>query len=81
MGERARGRAVYERAVAALEGEPGCEALLTKFAQFEEHAKEFEARDVAHGLMLTWHARMRAGCDARHAMPSHRIISVRSRAR
>jgi crooked neck len=40
--ERPRARAVYERAVTTLEGEPGIELLLVKFAQFEEFCKEFE---------------------------------------
>jgi hypothetical protein len=42
--DRGRARAVYERALSALEGEPNAQELYIKFAQFEEYAQEFEAR-------------------------------------
>ena len=42
--DRSRARAVYERALSALEGEPNAQELYIKFAQFEEYAQEFEAR-------------------------------------
>jgi len=37
-----RCRAVYERAVAQLEGEEDCEQVFVRFAQFEERCKELE---------------------------------------
>jgi len=41
-GDRTRARGAYERAVTALEGEPGVADLFTRFAQFEEQCRELE---------------------------------------